>query len=353
MNIEQADRILKKINLLFETMALDDKIDVFEQDLMLSYIRQLKEAFTTAETTAAASRLETPVVSKTPEPGAEFKSAQKSTVEKPAPKFSQPTPRPRRNWSFPANTLTESETKEPAPLPVVEKPAVIKASMPVPKKYEYKPEVKKASTPTPKKYEPKPEVKKASTPAPKKPEPKPEVKKASKPTPKAPEPKPRVKTALKAIAAKLKASAVKAALPKSKAEKKPAPTPRYKAPDPAPSRLSITKPKKPSDGFSKSDYEDLFDYNDAEELLKLRSQMPIKDLTKVMLSREKKSTIKDLFGGDSEAFDKTLKTLNTFKSYNQAKTYLADNIAAKYDWLDKSRKEKTADFIMLVRRRYN
>ena len=336
MNIEQADRILKKINLLFETMALDDKIDVFEQDLMLSYIRQLKEAFTTAETTAAASRLETPVVSKTPEPGAEFKSTQKSSAEKPAPKFSQPTPRPRRNWSFPANTLTESETNKPAPLPVVEKPEEKKASMPVPKKYEYKPEVKKASTP-----------------APKKPEPKPDVKKASKPTPKAPEPKPKVKNALKAIAAKLKASAVKAALPKTKAEKKPAPTPRYKAPDPAPSKLSIKKPKKSSDGFSKSDYEDLFDYDDAEELLKLRSQMPIKDLTKVMLSREKKSTIKDLFGGDSEAFDKTLKTLNTFKSYNQAKTYLADNIAAKYDWLDKSRKEKTADFIMLVRRRYN
>jgi len=335
MNIEQADRILKKINLLFETMALDDKIDVFEQDLMLSYIRQLKEAFTTAETTAATSRLETPVVSKTPEPGAEFKSAQKSTVEKPAPKFSKPTPRPRRNWSFPASTLTESETKKPAPLPVVEKPAVIKASMPVSKKYEYKAEVKKASTPAPKKYEPKPNVKKAS-----------------KPTPKAPAPEPKVKTALKAIAAKLKAAAAKAAVPKAKAEKKPAPTPRYKAPDPVPSRLSITKPKKPSDGFSKSDYEDLFDYDDAEELLKLRGQMPIKDLTKVMLSREKKSTIKDLFGGDSEAFDKTLKTLNTFKSYNQAKTYLADNIAAKYDWLDKSRKEKTADFIMLVRRRY-
>jgi hypothetical protein len=353
MNIEQADRMLKKINLLFETMALDDKIDVFEQDLMLSYIRQLKEAFTTAETTVAASRLQTPVAPKTPEPEAKIKTAQKSTVEKPAPTFSQPTPRHRRNWSFPSKTPPASDSKEPAPLPVVEKSGVIKTSMPAPKKYAHQSEVKKDSRPALKKYEPKPEAKKASTPAPKKPEPKPEVKKASKPTPKAPEPKPKVKNALKAIAAKLKASAAKVAAPKARVEKKPAPTSRYKAPDPAPSRLSTTKSKKSSDGFSKSDYAGLFDYDDAEELLKLRGQMPIKDLTKVMLSREKKSAIKDLFGGDSEAFDKTLKTLNTFKSYNQAKTYLADNIAAKYDWLDKSRKEKTLEFIMLVRRRYN
>jgi len=46
MNLKQAEIVLEKITRLYESMKLDERnIDVFEQDLMLSYIRQLYESF--------------------------------------------------------------------------------------------------------------------------------------------------------------------------------------------------------------------------------------------------------------------------------------------------------------------
>ena len=50
MNIKQANIILEKINRLYKSMTLDpSNIDEFEQDLMLSYIRQLHQAFSPNE----------------------------------------------------------------------------------------------------------------------------------------------------------------------------------------------------------------------------------------------------------------------------------------------------------------
>ena len=321
MNIEQADLILKKINRLFESMSLDNKVDVFEQDLMLSYVRQLKEAFTGAETRGSTPGVKAPGATKTSEPRAEVKAAPKTPIEKPAPSSTSPKSRQRRSWAFPGTTDAGPTAKTTAPLPDV-------------KKY-------------------KPAVKNAPKPAPKIPAPKPQVTKVSKPAPERPTPQAAVRTAMKAIAEKIQTSAKRAIPPRAKVIKKLVPAPKTKAPAAAPSVPGILKPKKSSAGFTRADYEELFDFKDAEELLKIRSQMPIKDLTRVMLSREKKAAIKDLFDGDEKAFDATLKTLDTFKSYYQAKTYLAENIATKYNWLDKSRKGKTTDFIILVRRRYN
>jgi hypothetical protein len=46
MNLKQAEIILEKISRLYKSMKLDERnIDAFEQDLMLSYIRQLYESF--------------------------------------------------------------------------------------------------------------------------------------------------------------------------------------------------------------------------------------------------------------------------------------------------------------------
>ena len=50
MNLQQAKIILEKINRLYKSMTLDEKnIDVFEQDLMLSYVKQLYDAFAPEE----------------------------------------------------------------------------------------------------------------------------------------------------------------------------------------------------------------------------------------------------------------------------------------------------------------
>ena len=46
MDLQQAKKILDKINRLYDTMTMDDETpDVFERDLMLSYIRQLYASF--------------------------------------------------------------------------------------------------------------------------------------------------------------------------------------------------------------------------------------------------------------------------------------------------------------------
>lgn len=46
MNLKQAEIVLEKISRLYKSMKLDERnIDAFEQDLMLSYIRQLYESF--------------------------------------------------------------------------------------------------------------------------------------------------------------------------------------------------------------------------------------------------------------------------------------------------------------------
>jgi hypothetical protein len=282
MNIEQAERVLKKINLLFETMTLDDKVNVFERDLMLSYIRQLEEAFSPAEATEKASRPDAPAAPKKPEPKADIKTALKAAAEKASQLSSLIKSRQRRNWSFPSITTPASSVKKTVP------------------------------------------------------------KKAPKAVPKEPP---------KAVAGKSKPSAAKAAPPRAKVEKNSPPKPRAKAP--VPTSPAFTKQKWSSKSVSKSEHDALFDFKDAEELLKIRSQMHIKDLTKAMSSRERNATIKELFDDNSGAFDAALRTLNTFKSYSQAKGYLIDNVVDKYGWLDKSKKDKTSDFIKLVRRRYN
>ena len=245
MNIKQANIILKKINRLYETMTLDDKIDVFEQDLMLSYIRQLYEAFSPEELKKAGSEVEVPPIPKIPkqEP-ASIKKQEPVTEKKPE---EEPAPSPVENKPKPAQAKVEP------PKPVVEeKPA------------------------------PKIEITKPKTPAP-----------------------------------------------------------------------STVKSPNPTGGLSKADYDALFDHKEARELSEKLSQMPIKDLTKSMGLNEKIFTINELFGGDGQAFDVAIKTLNTFKSFDQAKAYLSDNIAGKYGWTDKSRKNKAIQLIKLIRRRYN
>ncbi len=45
MDLKQAKLILEKINRLYDTMTMDDKVDEFEKDLMLAYIRQFYSSF--------------------------------------------------------------------------------------------------------------------------------------------------------------------------------------------------------------------------------------------------------------------------------------------------------------------
>ena len=63
-------------------------------------------------------------------------------------------------------------------------------------------------------------------------------------------------------------------------------------------------------------------------------------------------TMNELFGGDQAAFDDTIKALNGFSNFAQAKNYLAANVASKFKWDAKAKKKKAKTFVKLVRRRY-
>jgi outer membrane biosynthesis protein TonB len=129
MNIKQANIILEKVNRLYKSMTLDpSNIDEFEQELMLSYIRQLHGAFSTNEKTKKKKRQKTelpPVVS--------FPKPEKNPTPKPKPKATKMTPKatppPPKPNPIKVETPPPAESKpKPAPNPTTPKVAATSAS---------------------------------------------------------------------------------------------------------------------------------------------------------------------------------------------------------------------------------
>ncbi len=98
--------------------------------------------------------------------------------------------------------------------------------------------------------------------------------------------------------------------------------------------------------------EQLFEHKQAVELSEKLSELPIPDLRKAIGLNDKLLLTRELFGEDSAAFDKTINTLNSFSSMDQAKAYLMEHCVMRYRWTDKKRIETAKKFIKLVRRRY-
>lgn len=99
--------------------------------------------------------------------------------------------------------------------------------------------------------------------------------------------------------------------------------------------------------------EELFAFETAKELSEKLGQMPIADIRKAMGLNERIFTVNELFGGDKEAFDATLSVLNKLNSFEEAKAYLMQGVATKYNWTERDRVKKAKAFIKLVKRRYN
>ncbi len=98
--------------------------------------------------------------------------------------------------------------------------------------------------------------------------------------------------------------------------------------------------------------EALFAFKTATELSEKLSQLPIGDIKKAMGLNERISTQNELFGGDNNAFETTVNALNQLRSYDEAKDYLVRNVAQRYNWAGKEKKDKAKEFIKLVKRRY-
>ncbi len=134
----------------------------------------------------------------------------------------------------------------------------------------------------------------------------------------------------------------------------PPPAPVVKV-APAPVKKPVVQAAQPVEQQTektKKEHETLFEYKEAKELSERLSELPIKDLSKALGLNEKIFTITELFGGDSDLFERTIMILNGMKDYDEAKKYLSNHIADKYNWATREKKNKAKNFIKLVRRRY-
>lgn len=129
------------------------------------------------------------------------------------------------------------------------------------------------------------------------------------------------------------------------AEPPPPPPPPVAKPEPAPVAYQAPVSIDP-------DLEELFSFKTATELSEKLSQLPIGDIKKAMGLNERISTQNELFGGDNAAFEKTVEALNQLRSYDEAKNYLIRDVAVRYNWVSKAKKDKAKEFIKLVKRRY-
>lgn len=100
------------------------------------------------------------------------------------------------------------------------------------------------------------------------------------------------------------------------------------------------------------DIEALFALEKGTELSDKLSTTSIKDINKAMSINERIFTIKELFGGSQEQYDKTISSLNGFMSYDDAKNYLSENVVNNNNWLDPEKSKKVKKFLKLISRKY-
>lgn len=108
MSLTQAKRALDKINALYKSMSLDEEdISSIERDLMMSYIRQLYEAFVADDSPAAP-------------PVAKPKAPQQPSYQPPPEPAPKPEPvryQPAKNPEPPAEPVRPTPPPRPAPVP--------------------------------------------------------------------------------------------------------------------------------------------------------------------------------------------------------------------------------------------
>jgi len=123
-------------------------------------------------------------------------------------------------------------------------------------------------------------------------------------------------------------------------------TPNIAVPPPRPKKVATTATVDP-------EHADLFNISmDAKELSEKLGQSKIRDLNNAMGLNERIFTVNELFGADNSLYRTVIRDLNNLESFEEAKAYLSENVAEKFNWTHKSKRNKAKIFIKLVRRRY-
>ena len=97
---------------------------------------------------------------------------------------------------------------------------------------------------------------------------------------------------------------------------------------------------------------ELFQEAKVSDLSDKLAQTQIKDLTKAMGINEKIFTVQELFGGNTEHFNKVMQDLNNLTDYAAAKNYMIEQVIPKYNWTSDQKIKKAVTFVRMVRRRF-
>jgi len=116
-------------------------------------------------------------------------------------------------------------------------------------------------------------------------------------------------------------------------------------------KIKTPQPKK-SEKVNDPDLEALFAVQAGGDRAHIFGNAPITDIGKSMGINDRILTINELFKGDQQLFEKAIRDLNNLSSFDQAKKYLMDGMAASHKWGSDKKRKKAEVFIKLVRRRY-
>jgi len=100
------------------------------------------------------------------------------------------------------------------------------------------------------------------------------------------------------------------------------------------------------------DFLDLFELTNSNELSHKLSLIPIKQLTKAFSINEKIFTVKELFNGNKDLFNRVLEELDGLNSLEEAKEYLIKNVVNQQDWDNPKMLKKVKGFVSIVKRRF-
>ena len=118
--------------------------------------------------------------------------------------------------------------------------------------------------------------------------------------------------------------------------------------------VSVEEPLVETNAFISEEHAEILEYgSETNELSDRLGDSPISDLTKAMGINERMLTVNELFDGDNAAFKQSLSALNEMSSYNEAKSYISNQLIEKYNWVSPKKRKKAKVFIKLVKRRFN
>jgi hypothetical protein len=96
----------------------------------------------------------------------------------------------------------------------------------------------------------------------------------------------------------------------------------------------------------------LFNLPEAKEISEKLARSPLADIKKGITLNDRLQWPSMLFGGDTAAFDAALNQINSLSSYDEAKDYLIEHFAERFDWANEHKDEVSLAFILLVGRRF-